>query len=93
MKSVSFVSIVATARRRLPRNALWLISFTVYKLERWAYTALAHFTIISHTHAGDNDTSTPMKGAANKIFDRNYAMVTGLLTKQQEGGNLKSSYW
>ena len=30
-----------------------------------------------------------MKGAAVNIFDWNYA--TGLLTKQQEGGSLKSS--
>jgi len=42
--------------------------------------------IIDHTHADDNGASTPMKGAANSIFDR-----TGLLTKQQEGGSLKSS--
>jgi len=30
-----------------------------------------------------------MRGAADNIFDRNYA--TGLLTKQQHGGSLKSS--
>jgi len=35
--------------------------------------------IINHTHTDVSDTSTPMKGAADKILDRNYA--TGLLTK------------
>ena len=30
-----------------------------------------------------------MRGAADNIFDQNYA--TGLLTKQQHGGSLKSS--
>jgi len=33
--------------------------------------------------------STPMRGAADNIFDRNYA--PGLLTKQQHGGSLKYS--
>jgi len=32
-----------------------------------------------------------MKGAADNIFDRNYA--TGLLTKQQHAGSLKSVEW
>jgi len=31
---------------------------------------------------------TPTRGAAGNIFDRNYA--TGLLTKQQHGGGLRS---
>jgi len=45
--------------------------------------------ITNHTHTSDNDASTPMKGTAVNIFDRNY--TTGLLTKQQEVGSLKSS--
>ena len=35
--------------------------------------------------------STPMRGAANNIFDRNYA--TGLLTKHQHAESLKSVEW
>jgi len=46
------------------------------------------FTIINHTQQMGMITPTPTKGAADNIFDRNYA--TGLLTKQQHGGSLKS---
>ena len=57
--------------------------------KHWAQATLTHITIINHTQKDDNDTSTPMKGAADNIFDRNYA--NGLLTKQLEGGSLKTS--